>query len=80
MRARNILIAALWLSLSGCATLTETRIVKINPEPRMMADCGWSKRGGETLGDYKDWAFSQSRLLEVCNERQRGEREFYKED
>ena len=46
----------------------------------MMADCGWSKRGGETLGDYKDWAFSQSRLLEVCNERQRGEREFYKED
>ena len=77
MPARNILIVALWLSLSGCATQNETRIVKIKPEPRMMADCGWAERGGETLGDYKDWAFSQSRLLEVCNERQRAERNIY---
>lgn len=77
MQAKSILIVVIWLSLSGCATKPETKIVKIKPEPYMMAGCGWSKRGGETLGDYKDWAFSQSKLLEVCNERQRAEREFY---
>lgn len=42
-----------------------------------MADCGWSVRGGETLGHYKDWAFAQSELLEKCNERQAAEREEY---
>jgi len=80
MLARNILIAALWLSLSGCATQTETKIVKIKPEPRMMADCGWSKRGGETLGHYKDWGIAQSKLLEKCNAAQKAERQLYSSD
>ena len=80
MPARNILIVALWLSLSGCATQTETQIVKIKPEPRMMADCGWAERGGETLGAYKDWAFAQSEILEKCNAWQAAERKLYGDD
>lgn len=49
----------------------------IKPDAQYMADCGWSVRGGETLGHYKDWGIAQSKLLEKCNERQAAEREEY---
>ena len=46
----------------------------------MMADCGWTERGGETLGHYKDWAFAQSEILEKCNAWQAAERKLYGDD
>jgi hypothetical protein len=51
----------------------------IKPEAQWMADCGYSKRGGESLGDYKDWAFAQTELLEKCNAYQEAERSAYKD-
>lgn len=62
----------------GCGILTpkiEYRTIK--PDAQWMADCGYAVRGGETLGDYKDWAFSQTELLEKCNANQAAEREAY---
>jgi len=52
----------------------------IKPDPGWMSDCGYADRGGETLGHYKDWALSQTELLEKCNADQSAERNFYSDN